>query len=79
MISSVICLQTYSNLAGSVIISDGNIHVWSGNADSSSQKTEEQLPNVNRWGPSATQYRYIIVSAGDGSLSELAAKKCNHP
>ena len=58
-------------LAGSVIVSDGDIHVWSGNLDENSQKTAEQLPTVNRWGANSNEYTYIIASITTDNISKL--------
>ena len=52
-----------------MITSDKNIHVWSGNLDSNSQKTQEQLVTVNRWGQGSSSYNYVVVGIADNSLS----------
>ncbi|XP_067942948.1 uncharacterized protein [Watersipora subatra] len=55
----------YADLDGSVIISNQDIHVWSGNMDDASQKTIEQLQTVNTWGAPSSSYTYIVVGVSN--------------
>ena len=62
--------QTDADISAAVIVSTKNIHVWSGGNDGLSQKTQEMLSTVNRWG-SASAYNYIVVSASSPRLSMM--------
>lgn len=66
-------LQSFANLAGTEIISNGgSIHVWSGNSDDNSQKSQEQLLSVQQWGlPNGNGgYSYVIVGISDSTMGE---------
>ena len=67
-------LQVHPELAGSIVVTTGDVHVWSGNIDENSQKTVEQLLTVNRWGSDADDYTYIIVGVATRDLSKLIFK-----
>ena len=62
--------QNNQDQSGTVITSSGGpIHVWSGNNDASSQKSQEQLNSVQQWGmpDSANQYHYVVVGISDST------------
>ena len=64
----VFVMKSTEELSGTVIVSNGGgIHVWSGNSDAYSQKTQEQLRPVQSWGllDSDNEYSYVIVGISD--------------
>lgn len=78
-VSIYVCLcflqQTTSSLSASWVVSDGLIHVWSGNNDFNSQKSSEMLPAVRRWGTSGGfGYDYIIYSQSTSEHGMLTKK-----